>query len=59
MKKYACKVERAQRQTVVVEAEHYEHAMEVAVEQFDEDKIYEEFIEAYDVFEISTYKEST
>jgi len=53
MKKYKAIVLRSQYQTVVVDAEHYEQAIELACESFDESNETQEFIEAYDVQEAS------
>lgn len=52
MKKYRVVVLRSQYQTIVLDAENYEEAEEVACRLFDEDKIDYAFTETYDLEEV-------
>lgn len=56
MKRFRCRIERSQFQTVEFEAEDYETAFELAHEMFDDTKEYREYIDVYSVEKIKRKK---
>ncbi len=54
MKKFKCTIVRTQYQTVEVKAENYGEAENVAQGMFDYDTPCEEYIEVYDMTEVTT-----